>query len=249
MQPCPAWKSRLKQLAGPLRRALFGPPPPGGTGPLSHEAALERVFARGLEVKTVIDVGAAGGGWATHLSERFLPDAAFFLIEGFDTWRAGLERLCQGRPRFNHVIAAAGDRTGSVYFLETPDHPTGGHAFDERPSERYKEVPQTTIDHEVAAHGLAGPFMIKIDTHGREGEIIEGAARTLEETNLLMIEVNNFADRGRMRFHELCAFVEARGFRCADIAEPKWRQADNMFWQCDLLFIRSDRPEFETRGF
>ena len=66
---------------------------------------------------------------------------------------------------------------------------------------------QTTIDHEVATRGLRGPFMIKLDTHGRKGEILYGADQTLKDTNLLMIEVNNFADRGRMRFHELCAFV------------------------------------------
>ncbi len=216
---------------------------------LSHEHALGRVLSRGLDIATVIDVGASNGHWSRKVKKDLLPDAAYYLIEGFDTWREDLEALKNADGQFNYIIAAAGDTEGKVYFLEMPDHPTQGHAYDQKPDDRYNEVPQVTIDGEIAKHGLKGPFFVKLDTHGREGEILGGAAETLKETNLLMIEVNNFEDRGRMRFHELCTFLEERGFRCADIAEPTWRKSDQMFWQCDLLFIRADREEFSRYGY
>lgn len=150
---------------------------------------------------------------------------------------------------FDFVVSAAGDQPGTVYFLKNPEKPTQGHAHNKQPDDRYEAVRQTSIDHEVEEKNLKPPFLIKLDTHGREGEILDGASKALEQTSLLMIEVNNFEDRGRMRFHEICQYVEDRGFRCADIAEPTFRKFDDMFWQCDLLFIRKDRPEFTHRGY
>jgi len=215
---------------------------------LSHNHALERISGRRMEIRTIIDVGSSNGRWAIN-AKRYWPDAYCFCIEGFKYWKKQLVAQRKQRDDFDFVIAAAGDRLCEVFFLENSDKPTQGHAYDKNPDSRYRPVLQTTIDHEVAYNALEPPFLIKIDTHGREGEILTGAAETLKRTNLMMIEANNFEDRGRMRFHELCQFVEDRGFRCADIATPTFRKADNMFWQCDLVFIRKDRPEFKHRGF
>ncbi len=137
---------------------------------LSHEDALGRVLSRGLENATVIDVGASNGHWSKRVKSKLLPGAAYYLIEGFKEWGKALEALKNGDSQFDYVIAAAGESEGKVYFLEMPDHPTQGHAYDHKPDDRYNEVPQVTIDNEVAKHDLEGPFMIKLDTHGRGGD-------------------------------------------------------------------------------
>lgn len=42
-------------------------------------------------------------------------------------------------------------------------------------------VPATTIDLEVAERGLQAPFVIKLDTHGFELPILNGARGTLRK--------------------------------------------------------------------
>ncbi|HIA47423.1 MAG TPA: FkbM family methyltransferase [Candidatus Hydrogenedentes bacterium] len=206
-----------------------------------------------MEINTVIDIGASDGQWSAKIQERFFSDAKFLLIEGYDFWLEALERRKAKHKNFDYVVAAAGDEVGKIYYCKRPDHPTGGHAHDRKIDDRYEEANQTTVDFEVQKRGLKGPFMVKLDCHGREHEILQGAEKTLEQTELLMVEVYNYADRGRMRFHQLITFAEEHGFRCVDLAEPHFmeegysKNADLSLWAMDLFFVRGDRPEFNNR--
>jgi len=66
---------------------------------------------------------------------------------------------------------------------------------------------------------------------------------------MLIIESYNFTlHEGALRFHELCAYLENRGFRPVDFCEPLYRN-DEVFWQFDLCFIRKDRPEFDHNNY
>lgn len=218
---------------------------------LSHEQAIKRILSRGLEIKTIVDVGASYGQWSIKV-KPFWPDANFLLIEGNDYWLEALKETKKRNSRFDFVLAAAGQERGVTYFFKNPAHPTGGHAHHKKESESYEQVPQTTIDHEVESRDLPGPFFVKLDTHGCEKEILLGANRTLKNTNLLLVEAYNFdpgGGRERMRFHELCTFAEERNFRCIDIGEPIFRKFDQVFWQIDLFFVPLDRPEFSIKCF
>ena len=108
----------------------------------------------------------------------------------------------------------------------------------------------TTIDNQVRRRGLAGPFLIKLDTHGFELPILAGAAGTLGMTTALVIEVYNFKIAPTaVRFPQLCQFMEDKGFRCVDIFDPMYRPKDRVFWQMDMVFMRADRPEFKSNTF
>ena len=50
----------------------------------------------------------------------------------------------------------------------------GSRARDEAKAPA-KVVRETTIDHEIGAYGLPGPYLIKLDTHGYEAPILCGA--------------------------------------------------------------------------
>lgn len=105
-------------------------------------------------------------------------------------------------------------------------------------------VPMTTIDNEVAARHLLGPYLIKLDTHGFEVPILEGARETLAACNLAVIETYNFRLRDEASmFHEMVGYMKGRGFSVVDISEPLWREKDSVLWQFDLFFQRSDAPE------
>ncbi len=108
----------------------------------------------------------------------------------------------------------------------------------------------TTIDIEIARRDMAPPFLIKLDTHGFEVPILDGAAETLSKAELLVIEGYNFKLRpGCLRFHELCDYLEQRGFRCFDLVDVLRRPSDGALWQFDLFFVRANRPEFSSNSY
>lgn len=211
-------------------------------------SALKREKARNsAEINTVIDVGASDGHWAES-AQKVFPRAFYHLIEANQCHAAGLARFKARHPNSDYVISAAGNMVGQLYF-EASD-PFSGCASLTNTSENLITVPSTTIDAEVKKNNLRPPFLIKLDTHGFEVPILEGALQTLKETQLIVIEVYNFKLRpGCLMFHEMCQYMEALGFRCIDIAEQLNRPGDGVFWQIDMVFAKSSRQEFASNSY
>jgi FkbM family methyltransferase len=220
---------------------------PWSPAPDSMLGALAR-FAPRFEIATVIDIGASDGRWSLY-ARRYFESAEYFLIEAQGApHEPALRDFCATWPRTSYLIAAAGPRVGSIHF-DTTDA-LSGSACETPFGENDAVVPLTTVDHEVDTRGLQGPFLLKLDTHGFEREILAGAALTLPRTSLIVIEAYNFEIRvGCMRFHQLCEHLEQRGFRCVDVVDVLRRPGDGVLWQFDLFFAPADRPEFAQTGF
>ncbi|HUA53745.1 MAG TPA: FkbM family methyltransferase [Candidatus Sulfotelmatobacter sp.] len=213
---------------------------------LSHEAALRRISSRGVDVRTVIDVGASDGRWSRR-ALAFWPDARCHLIEAKEYWRPALAHAASTQPTWSFTIAAAGPTDGTIAFYNNPEDPFSGTAYVD-PASGVPMVPQVALDSEIARHRLEPPFLIKLDTHGYEPEILAGARRALDQANLVVVEAYNFQAPGR-RFPDLTRSVEDAGFHCIDIGEPLFREKDQAFWQIDLFFVRADRPEAIAQGY
>ena len=239
-----------RAVAGVLRLAgweLVKARPSGGPGAGTMESAL-RWLAPRHPVRTVLDVGASNGSW-TELAMQCYPDAAFLLVEAQrDAHEPALRALAGRYPNVHYVIAAAGDRDGTVHFDGSDpfggaasEHPTGAHDI---------VVPMTTIDGEVKRRGLEPPFLLKLDTHGFEVPIFEGARNVLSQAGLVVVEAYNFElTPGTLRFHEMCTFLETRGLRCVDLVDVMRRPEDGALWQFDLMFVPRDRPEFRSNSY
>ncbi|MBS0664178.1 MAG: FkbM family methyltransferase [Verrucomicrobia bacterium] len=210
------------------------------------DGMLARAAARGVSPRTWIDVGASDGSWARR-AHRHFPAAKFLLFEPLEERIAALERL-RASHGFDHVAAAAGAEPGAVEFVIAADLDGSGVAGAGTAATRSVKV--ETIDRAVAERGLPGPYALKLDTHGYELQVLEGAARTLTQANLLVIEAYNFTlIPGSVRFHELCAWLEARGFRCCDLADPLRRPGDGVLWQMDLAFVPASSPLFSRQSY
>jgi FkbM family methyltransferase len=214
---------------------------------MSTNRALWRLAGRGIEITTVIDVGASDGRWSADCEKHF-PACHYLLVEALEAHAQALEAYCAARPKAQYVLAVAGDECGEVYFDDRDLF--GGFASKTPSVDAHKVIRQVTIDAEIGRHGLPGPYMIKLDTHGYEVPILLGAKETLRNANLVIIETYNFRIQvSSLLFHEMVAYMRELGFGVIDMSEPLWRELDLAFWQIDLFFVPLDRPEFHTTAY
>ena len=205
------------------------------------DGVLARAAARGFRPGTVIDVGASDGQWSLA-ARRHFPAAQYVLFEPLREHAPALADL-HTRFQFHIVSAAAGARRGEVGFVVDPKL-DGSSVASDQPGDR--RVPVETVDDTLVHLAAPAPYCLKLDTHGFELAVLEGARRVLESTDgLLVIEAYNFAlHEGAPRFHELCAWLDARGWRCCDLADPMRRPSDGVLWQMDLAFARANSAWF-----
>lgn len=210
------------------------------------DGLLARSRSRGCTPRTIVDVGASDGIWSLR-ARRHYPDARFVLFEPLAERQAALAAL-RKRHGFEIVSAVAGDTSGTVSFAIAPS--LDGSGVAEPGAAGTRAVPQTTIDETLARLECPGPYLLKLDTHGYEVPVLTGATATLAQTSLLIVESYNFTlTPGCLRFHELCAWLETRGFRCCDLSDPMRRPNDGVFWQVDLAFAKSDDPLFTSNRY
>ena len=234
--------NRLFRLRGMELRAL-----PTVLNDASMEAGLARAARLAPEIATVIDAGAAAGHW-TRRALRHFPSARHLLIEPLAEREAELAALRAQHPQVEFVLAAAGAERGDATLNVAGNLDSSGIYGDAFPNGR--RVPVTTIDHEVAARKLRAPFLLKLDTHGYDMAILAGAAATLAQSALLIIEANNFVvTPSYVLFYELCAWLEPRGFRPCDLLDPMRRPCDGVLWQMDLVFARCEHPAFSSASY
>jgi FkbM family methyltransferase len=239
----------VKALVKGVARALglhlsrAGGPAERGT----MDGALRALAGRKHAFNGVIDIGASTGIWSEQLM-RYFPNRRYLLIEAQQAHEAALREYCSRHPNAQYVLAAAGERPGRVFF-ESGDDPFGGQA-SATPGSGRVEVPVVTVDAEVEARALPGPYLLKFDTHGFELPILKGAQVTLARTEVIVMECYNFRISPEcLTFPEMCAWLAGRGFRCIDLVEPMHRPYDGAFWQMDLVFVRDDRPEFSYQRY
>jgi FkbM family methyltransferase len=213
---------------------------------LTTHGALSRCLARGTKVNSLIDVGASDGRWSLDCI-KFFPNAQYLMIEAQVEHEIALKKVIKDHPNFNYVIAAAGSKQGKIYFNN--DDLFGGTAYNE-PIEGGIEVQMTSIDAEVKQRNLQPPYLIKLDTHGFELPILEGAIDTMKQASLIIIEAYNYQLlKDSLKYYEMCKYMEERGFSTIEMADLMLRKHDASFWQMDLFFIPSNSKEFNYNSY
>jgi FkbM family methyltransferase len=207
-------------------------------------ASLQR---NGIIPATVLDVGASDGRWS-ELALRFFPNATYVLFEPQPVHAAALERYLAKYPTTTRVLRKAVGRTsGSTYF--DASHPFGG-VLAQLPGHNVIEVPMVSLDDAIAELRPNPPYLIKLDTHGHEHSILEGAGDSLRQTNALVIEAYNHKRTNEgLFFWELCSYLYERGFHPIEIVDVGRRPHDGTFWQMDIFFARTTWPGFAITDY
>ncbi len=249
-RPRHSWRKQLRRRFVKVANRLLGPldyrlQRMSRSGPeLRMEAALARLASRDVDVGCVIDIGASNGAW-TRLAAKYFSGARFVAIEALEERRAELELLCRELPNVEFFIAAASDQHGDSATLGVADD-LDGSTVGGRAEGTVRSVPTVSIDALIAEQDLPGPYILKLDTHGFEVPIIDGAREMLAETSAIIVEVYNFPiTDSALLFHEMCEKLSSLGFRCVDLVDPLFRPADAALWQMDLIFLPKTHPVFD----
>jgi len=204
----------------------------------------------GINPATIVDAGAAQGTW-TEKCLTVWPDSQYIMVEPLEERRPDLEGLKSKFKNVEPVIAALGSEEGTVTFSIYEDLDGSGIGINESGHVIGKrEVKVLPVDTMVKNLGKKGPFVLKLDTHGFEVPIFDGARDTLKETVLIIVEVYGFKIAGNsLLFWEICAYLDKQGFRPFDMVDILRREMDAAFWQCDMFFIRKENPVFGNSNY
>lgn len=218
--------------------------------PASLTSALARLAAKKIPVGSIISLGAGSGGDTLAIG-RTWPEARILMVEAQADHEPALRGAARTRSGVEYVICAASDSDGEAEFLSASA--VGGAVVSAGTRADSISVPSRRVDTLVAERRLPSPYFLKFDTHGVERAILDGAAETLRETSLIMMEVYNFklnfVGGKNLLFYEMCAYLQTLGFRCADLCDPLYRPNDGVLWQMHMFFIRADHPVFGSNSY
>lgn len=213
----------------------------------TFESFLRRLAIYKVPFNTVIDVGASDGRWTNQVRQAF-PEPEYLMMEAQPEHEPALKELSRGHPNITYIISAVGDAIGKVNFHGGDLF--GGLASHTSFSDNNLVLDMSTLDALLSERAHKPPFFIKLDTHGFEKQILDGASETLRETSLLVIEVyNHNMGCDNLLFHEMCTVMGELGFRCIDMFDPLYRPYDSSLWQMDLVFARNDLPQFGHHAY
>ena len=151
-----------------------------------------------------------------------------------------METFKKEKSNVEYILAAAGSREGKIYFDNSGL--LSGLASETPFANNCIEVPVVKIDNEIQKQSLQGPFLIKLDTHGFEIPIIEGAIETLKNADLVIIETYNYQlTKDSLKFYQMCEYMEKKGFAPIEMVDFRLRKYDNSFWQMDTFFVPIQR--------
>ena len=208
-----------------------------------------RLFAQlkqiGFEPQVIYDVGSAAGSWSYNVSSVF-PQAAYEMFEplaDLAAYQSLLVLWLEQYPNFHlHPIGLGNEnrdqqimvcRDGfSSSFVDLGEHETIADRIT---------VPMRRLDDYVAERGLPPPDIIKMDTQGTEGEIIDGGRSTIGSASVVQIEswlTRGYGPRTPL-LHEIVEKMEGMGFILADFGDIYYHP-DHRLVHVDAFFVRPD---------
>jgi len=210
-------------------------------GPRGYVQCFRRMRMRGVIPATIIDVGASDGRWTGECRSVF-PDAGYALFDPLPENRAALERLADDVPSISVWNGALGAQCGRLRLHAHGDQSSyfGSDDFSGEPI----DVEMRTLDSFLEPMAFKGPMLIKADVQGYELEVLRGAARCLEMTEVLLLELSfRQTYRDSPLAHDVIAEVARAGFRIYDICSYAQYSGSELD-QADVVFARANSALF-----
>jgi FkbM family methyltransferase len=220
---------------------------------------LLKVKSNGLNAKVIFDIGASNTIWSV-VAHTVFPSAQ---IEMFEPLAEVSDRYLHGKLTHPSVVnflrtakqrihaVALGSRNGICSFHRMKDESastsiaTGNFATHSQ----VIPVPMHRLDDFVEKHKMPFPDIIKLDTQGSEGDILEGARLSLGHARAVFIEswFTKMYGQHTPLFLEMAHFLSQFGMQLADLG-GEYRDNEGILHTKDALFFRPDRTEMPKQS-
>lgn len=204
----------------------------------SMDEMLDHCKTIGLNPEVVIDVGVAYG--TMPLYTRF-PQKKHFLIEPIKEYEPSLQNICD-HYNAEYVLAAASAEKGStsIYVGNSLDGSSIMVPTDNVKMEK-RRIPLITLDECCEERQLDGPYLLKVDVQGAELMVLDGAARVLNNCDLVILEVSLFNFRPEMPdIYDVISYMKNKGFVVYDFYGGHNRPLDGARAQIDIVFVKEN---------
>jgi len=227
----------------------------------SREPRVTLLGLRQKKIRTVLDVGANEGQFASYLTQ-FFPGATFYCFEPLPSVFPLLQAWAdsQSAVRVNALNYAVADRPGTLPICHHVEHPSSSSFLpatklhqDISPTSRREEtlsVPVITLDDAVTDGlvTLAPEVLIKLDVQGFEDKVILGGPKTFRHATACIVEVCLDAlFEGQPEFLRIVNLLTELGFEFAGNLE-QFPANDGHVSVMDSVFVRRARTSNRIPG-
>lgn len=212
-----------------------------GAQRVTMDQVLANIVKLGFEPQTVVDIGVGDGTYDLY---RAFPNASHLLIEPLEERKSVMDKIVSQFDA-QYVLACAGDTPGKITLNVHTDHLNGSSVFKEQEGTHAdgmeREVAVVTIDQVCVQKNLTGPFLIKVDTQGAELKTLDGAAKTIQNTELVILEIQLFQTLvGCPQLYEVVEYMKKRGFVVYDCFGSAYRPLDGALAAMDIAFVKEN---------
>jgi FkbM family methyltransferase len=208
---------------------------------------LNKPWVKNAGIKTVIDVGAHTGEFASAI-RAVVPEIQLYAFEPLPDCCRELKKKLGRNGSFQVFQVAIGEEHGRVDFWRSNFSKSssvlkmsGLHqaAFPWSAENHRITVQLRKLDDYVDKLKLASKTLLKIDVQGYEDRVLRGAVRILEQVDYVLVEVSiDSLYEGQAQFHTIYDFLVASGFSYAGNMEQLASPLDGTILQVDALFTR-----------
>jgi FkbM family methyltransferase len=217
--------------------------------PDEYQEKLEPVrydWLKGLDIKTVIDVGASDGGFARR-ARKIFPHSRLYCFEPLDGPFQQLARFFEKDPLVTAVNCAltnqaggakfhANEYSGSSSLLEMAELHKKAYPFSSRTTTVRIEC--DTLDRFFSERPTEPQLLLKLDVQGGERLVLEGAKELLRRVLILYAEITFWElYAGQSLADEFVHFLGTHGFALVGIENVSQSLVDGRFLQADAYFL------------
>jgi FkbM family methyltransferase len=212
------------------------------------ELSRHREWMKGSGIRTVLDVGANSGQFASAV-RCVLPHARIYSFEPIPDVHARLVARLAPLGNFESFCVALGASCGETTFWRSefsksssllPMSRTHREAFPWTSRSTPTQVTVDRLDNYIPRIVLDPGVLLKLDVQGYEAAVLEGAKEILAQVSFVQVETS-FATlyEGQSSFGEVYRLLTEAGFDYAGSSGQTRSPVDGAILQEDALFRRS----------
>lgn len=217
---------------------------------VSHEDAcgymrphFEVLKEAGLDIKTILDIGAAHGHFSSVLAEIY-PGVEITAIECNERDRYFLEQ----KPWDVRFVCLGSEECTKDFFIDKNSVVGGGSSFYLENTGVFTDpIVETKPIKTLDSLELGAFDLIKLDTQGSELDIIKGGVKTISQARSVIMELSFLPyNNGGCLFDDVVIEMRKLGFRTIETFGPTlgghWWHRRKV--QADVIFVKDNDPLF-----